>query len=276
MQADFYSPRVLGRSGLVVGRLGLASSYGAPSSAYERAFEHGCNYFYWGTLRRRGMGDAIRQLAKQHRQQMVVVLQSYSRTGGLLRFTIESGLRRLALDHADILLLGWHNRPPSNRLMDAALRLQARGTIRHIAISGHIRSVFPQLVTDARIATVMFRYNPAHRGAETQIFPHLQADRPGTVSYTATRWGTMLNRRYTPAGLRTPTALDCYRFALSHPAVDVCLTGPATASQMRDNLRTLELGPMSDDDLAWIRQVGDNVYRLTAHKRTNPLMQREM
>ena len=43
---DFLTPRLLGRSGLMAGRLGLGSSYGAPASAYEQAFERGCNYFY--------------------------------------------------------------------------------------------------------------------------------------------------------------------------------------------------------------------------------------
>ena len=36
---DFHAPRILGRTGLKVGRLGVASSYGAPAAAYEEAFE---------------------------------------------------------------------------------------------------------------------------------------------------------------------------------------------------------------------------------------------
>ena len=51
---DFNEPRILGRSGLEVGRLGVASSYGAPPAAFEEAFERGCNYFYWGSLRKSG------------------------------------------------------------------------------------------------------------------------------------------------------------------------------------------------------------------------------
>src|ERR1035437_117059 len=117
MQHDFLTPRLLGRSGLTVGRLGLGSSYGAPASAYEQAFERGCNYFYWGSVRRTGMGDAIRHIANRHRDKIVVVLQSYSRHGFLLGHRIESGLRSLRLDYADILLLGYHSPPLSPRLM---------------------------------------------------------------------------------------------------------------------------------------------------------------
>src|ERR1039457_2707154 len=92
MQNNFLTPRLLGRSGLTVGRLGLASSYGAPAGAYEQAFDHGCNYFYWGSVRRKGMGDAIRHIANWHRDSIVVVLQSYSRHGLLIEHRIESGL----------------------------------------------------------------------------------------------------------------------------------------------------------------------------------------
>jgi hypothetical protein len=103
----------------------------------------------------------------------------------------------------------------------------------------------------------------------------LVVGRPGLVSYTATRWGALLDPRYTPAGLRTPTAVDCYRFALSNPAVDVCLTGPSTAEQMAANLRALELGPLAAEELAWLRRVGNEVHRRTAASWRNPFMQRE-
>ena len=40
---DKFKFSILGKTGLSVGRLGLAGSYGAPASAYENAFENGCN-----------------------------------------------------------------------------------------------------------------------------------------------------------------------------------------------------------------------------------------
>jgi len=47
---SFRDPVALGRTGLRVGRLGVASGYWAPADAIETAFEHGCNYFTWGTF----------------------------------------------------------------------------------------------------------------------------------------------------------------------------------------------------------------------------------
>lgn len=162
--------------------------------------------------------------------------------------------------------------------MEAALRLKERGRIRHIAVSGHNRSLFQQFARDLRLQVLMMRYNAAHRGAETEAFPYLERQgepKAGVVCYTATRWETLIDPRNAPPGLRTPTAVDCYRFVLTNLAVDVCLTGPATAEQMAANLKALDLGPMSDEEMQWMRQVGDNVHRLTAKSSRNPFMQRE-
>ena len=52
---DFSKATVLGRTGLKVGRLGVAASYGAPTKAFEEAFDKGCNYFYWGSMRKSNM-----------------------------------------------------------------------------------------------------------------------------------------------------------------------------------------------------------------------------
>ena len=61
----------LGRSGLRVAKLGLGSSFKAPTSSYREAFERGVNYFYWGSVRRSQMGDAIREIARDQRDDLV-------------------------------------------------------------------------------------------------------------------------------------------------------------------------------------------------------------
>jgi len=40
----------LGRTGLKVGRMGIASGYWAPAKTIEEAFERGCNYMTRGTV----------------------------------------------------------------------------------------------------------------------------------------------------------------------------------------------------------------------------------
>ena len=83
----------MGRTGLMVSRLGLGSSFGAPTASYEEAFERGVNYFYWGSLRRDQMGQALRNIAPQHREDLVVVVQSYARFGAMVKRSLQSALK---------------------------------------------------------------------------------------------------------------------------------------------------------------------------------------
>jgi len=63
-----------------------------------------------------------------------------------------------------------------------------------------------------------------------------------------------------PSGEKPLTAKDCYRFVLSNPAVDVCMTGARTLEMMRENLETLDSGPLSPEEMERIRRIGDHVY----------------
>ncbi|MBE7479147.1 MAG: aldo/keto reductase [Polyangiaceae bacterium] len=262
--SDFHEQIELGRTGLHVGRLGVAASYGVDQRSLEEAFEQGVNYFYWGSRRTPEMGAAIRSLAKKQRERLVVCVQSYSRLGFWLKRSFEKALREAELDYADVLLLGWFNDAPPARIMDAATELVASGKARHIAISSHRRPLFPTLLDDQRIGIWQVRYNAVHRGAEREVFQSLDGldvgKRPGVITYTTTRWGHLLDPKRTPAGETTPSGADCYRFAMSHPHVDVVMSGPANGEQMREALRALELGPMNEDELARMRRIGDGIY----------------
>ena len=102
---------------------------------------------------------------------------------------------------------------------------------------------------------LMVRYNAAHPGAEEDIFPHVDHQSTALVSYTATRWRKLLKR---PRGWTgdVPTAADCYRFCLSHDAVDISLMGVKDAAQLEANLRGLEKGPMVGEEMDTMRAFG--------------------
>jgi aryl-alcohol dehydrogenase-like predicted oxidoreductase len=264
LRANFREPVEFGRTGLSVGRLGIGASYKAPANAIEKAFfEYGANLMYWGSIRRSGMREAVRNIAPANREKLVVTLQSYDRTGPLMRVFVERGLRGLGVDYADLLILGWFNSLPPRRILDAAAELVRQGKVRFLAMSSHNRKLHGEIADradDLPIDALMFRYNAAHRGAESEIFPHLERPaRPGTIGYTATRWGQLLDQKRMPAGERPLTASECYRFVLSSNHVDVCLAGPSDADQMDQALRALDDGPLSDDDLARARRIGDHV-----------------
>jgi aryl-alcohol dehydrogenase-like predicted oxidoreductase len=258
---------VLGRTGLPVGRLGLAAGYGVPAAAVEKAVECGVNYLFWGSRRTKSFGDALKAMRSQ-RERLILVLQSYSRGAGLMQWSLERALRAIGYDYTDVLLLGWWNRPVTPKIMDAALELKRRGLVRHLAVSTHHRPFVEQAAAEFDI--VHFRYNAAHPGAEQDVFPLLhETNRPGMVSFTATSWSQLLGKNGLqnrvmgghgiPESERTPKGVDCYRFVLGRPEVDVCLTGPATAEQMEEALEALRLGPLNEEEDAWMRRVGRSV-----------------
>ena len=84
---------------------------------------------------------------------------------------------------------------------------------------------------------------------------------------TATVWD--LDAWMTPSGRSRPiwiTKLSVFPlrmigFVLTNPAVDICMMGARDLDQMRENLKTLDMGPMSEDELNRMRRIGDHIYR---------------
>ncbi|MGB5923795.1 MAG: hypothetical protein WBH36_16345, partial [Syntrophobacteria bacterium] len=208
-----------------------------------------------------GMCQAIKNICRKgKRDELIVVIQSYSRSAFLLEVLYRRALKLLALDHADVLLLGWYRKKPPQRILDKANAMKNKGMFRFLALSSHNRRLFPELAKENIFDIFHLRYSAAHRGAESETIPYLEGkNSPDIVSYTATRWGQLLQEKNMPPGESAPASSDCYRFVLSHPAVDVCMTGPKNLQQMREALRTLDLGPLGGDELERMRKIGDHI-----------------
>jgi predicted aldo/keto reductase-like oxidoreductase len=259
---NFREPVVLGRTGLKVGRLGIASGYKAPAAAIEEAFERGANYFTWGTVIKgyaSGMREALKNIAARgQRDRLVLATFSYAHSNYFTERMLRRGLKSAGLDHADVLILGYFSGKVPRRLIDGALRMKEKGIVRFIGISSHNRKLLGKLAGSGEFDVLHLRYNAAHPGAEQDIFPFAIGERrPGLVAFTATRWGQFLKAKKMPPGEKPLTAADCYRFVLSNPAIDVCMSGAKTIEQMRENLAVLDAGPMSEDELARARRIGD-------------------
>ncbi len=261
---SFDQPKELGTTGIPVGRLGVATSYRAPAAAYEEAFDRGCSYFTWGSFvrgRARQFEIAARALfGNGNRHRMALGVISYAHSAFLTEKFLRRGLRKIGTDYADVLLLGYFSRRPPQRVLDGAEKLKKLGLVRAVGITTHTRALVPKLHEERVLDVYHVRYNAVHRGGESDVFPQvLGSEKPGMVAFTATCWGRLLSSKRMPPGEEPPTAVDCYRFALSHPAVDVCLTGPRNLEQMRENLETLDHGPMSAEELTRMRRIGDHL-----------------
>jgi aryl-alcohol dehydrogenase-like predicted oxidoreductase len=252
-------PVTLGQSGITTSRLGLSSGYGISGPDVARAYERGVRYFYFGSRRTSEFANGFASLGPAKREHSTVVVQSYTRAAWMLRGSLERALASLKTDRTDFLLLGWWNGIPADRILDAALALKEKGLARRIMVSSHSRPTLVKLAADPRVDAIMLRYNAAHPGAEREVFPSLgdpSVRRAGVVAYTATRWGMLLDPKRMPPGEKTPRASDCYRFALSSPAVDVCTVGPKNGAELDEALAAIDRGPLSADESAWMRRVG--------------------
>jgi len=192
--SDFLEKRELGQTGLLASRLGIGSSFGVSARVLEEAFERGINYLYWGSIRRREFGKAMRHLAKRHRDELILTVQSYSRSPALMVPSVEVALRRAGLEYFDFLLLGARSDVPAEAYVEVFERLRDKGKVRFLSMSTHNRPLLAQMFDaygEGRSAYELFmvRYNAVHRGAETDVFPFLPAAQsaPGMVAYTATR-----------------------------------------------------------------------------------------
>ncbi len=127
---DFKARVQFGRTERMVSRLGLASGYGVPTAAIEKAFhEHGVNYFYLSLLKRGQMVQAIRNLAA-HRDELFIVLARP--TTYFLERLVERWLRRLGVGQIDAVLLQDHRKPPPPKLVDGVHRLRESGKARFV------------------------------------------------------------------------------------------------------------------------------------------------
>ena len=244
-------------------RLGLATNYGISGEDLEWALEQGVNYVFW-TPNARKVTNSLKAAIKRDRESLVLACgPTIGYFGGSIRRACDRLLKNFGTDYLDVFQLFWLGRTsawtPST--IDTLVSLRESGKIRAIGVSIHDRKRAGKLAEDSPLDMLMIRYNAAHTGAEQDIFPHLAKNKPAIVAYTATRWRGLLKR---PKGWNGPvmTAVDCYRFCLSNPHVDLVLTGPKNRRQLQENLRILrEKGLLSEEENRWIRDFGQVVHR---------------
>jgi aryl-alcohol dehydrogenase-like predicted oxidoreductase len=260
-----FSHTTLGRTGMSVCRLGLSATNRPGKESVYRALDAGLNYFFAFGFDTQ-LVRVLRDLFQRNRADYIVATGAYNLLLGHpnLRRTLEKRLRQLRTDYVDIFLFLGVTKPRHcpDSLLEEMRRFREEGLVRAIGISCHDRVFAGVLVKRGALDVAMIRYNAAHRGAEQDIFPHLEAHNPGVVSYTATRWGFLLRRpRGWPKDGRIPTAAMCYRFVLSNPHVHVCMTAPSNLKQLEENLEVLSQGPLDAEEMRFMREFGDAVHR---------------
>lgn len=253
---DSFLHRTMPGLGRPLFRLGLSGSFGLDEAGCREALER-AQYVFWSP-RMKGLTMALRAALARDRDRYAVAAGPFlGYFPGTLRRAAEGALRTLGIDRLDVFQLYWLGRMSAftKGVQEEMAALRAEGKVRAIGASIHDRARAGRLAEDSILDLLMIRYNAAHPGAERDIFPRLALRRPAVVAYTATAWGRLLRP---PRGWKgkVPEAGDCYRFCLASPHVDVVLTGPRRISEWRENLAALDRGPLSADEMDFMREFG--------------------
>jgi aryl-alcohol dehydrogenase-like predicted oxidoreductase len=262
---DAFARAVLGKLGTPVCRLGLSATYRPGKATLYRALDEGINYFFHYGFDTQ-MIAVLRDVLRRNRDQYVAATGAYNLiwTRQNIRRTLERRLRQLRTDYIDLFHFLGVMKPAQfpPQVMEELQKLREDGRVRGVSISCHDRKFAGRLADEGALDGLMIRYNAAHRGAEEDIFPHVGQHDTAVISYTATRWSYLLRRpRGWPGGRPVPTAPMCYRFVLSNPRVHVCLTAPSNERQLNENLTALQQGPLSEEEMRFMREFGDAVHR---------------
>lgn len=261
--ADFKHAQ-FGKEGPTVFRLGLSATTRPGKETVHYAVDHGVNLFYAYGFDGH-MIKPMREIIQRDREKYVIVTGAYNLLIGhpSVRRTLEKRLKQFRTDYIDTFLFLGVIKPKqfTDRAKQELIALREEGKVKRIGMSCHDRKFVGQLAEEGLLDAFMMRYNAAHRGAEQDIFPHLQKHDPAVISYTATRWRYLIRRpKGFPEDARIPTPGECYRFVLSNPNVDVALTAPQNLKQFKENLASLDDGPLNEEDMAFIKGFGDHVH----------------
>lgn len=246
--------------------LGLAANPDQNRKCVRRAIESGINFLFSYSAGQKSFVDALRTVAREHREDVILASGSGSRTTRGLRTARRKISTAIDVEVLDIFFAEYVNPDddPSDifgpgGVLDELQKWKHDGAIRYVGASAHDRSLAKRLAEDSRVDVLMHRFNMAHRKAAREVFPAAEKSHTPVVAFTATRWGTLLKPR-PDWPHQPPSAADCYRYCLAHSAVQIVLTAPKTVAELDENLRAMSLPPMNGDARKHWEQFGDVVY----------------
>jgi aryl-alcohol dehydrogenase-like predicted oxidoreductase len=191
-RGDFLEKRRLGRSDLMVSKLGLGCmSLGTDEKAareiIEAALEEGVNYFDTADLYDFGENEKIiGQSLKDVREKVIIATKAGNRWNGdkkgwrwdpsktYIKEAAKQSLKRLGTDYIDLFQLhGGTIDDPIDETIEAFEELKAEGIIRYYGISSIRPNVIREYVKRSNIVSVMMQYNILDRRPEEEALPLL-------------------------------------------------------------------------------------------------------
>lgn len=263
--------RPLGARGLEVSPfcLGMVDE---PAAVVE-AFDAGINFFFvtadmhWPLYEptRRGLAMLLER-GGGVRDELVVAATAYVTQPEFCRAPFREVLDAVpGLERIDMPVAGGvyaHDFLPRYRVYEAHLA-QGRFGARALGATVHERKAAPML-GGRLVDWVAVRYNILHRGAEEDVFPHVDGDFPALLYAFKTAFGALSPSQLETLGLDPdhwrPHVTDYYRYALSNPQIDGLLCALTRPAHVRELADALALGPLSDEERTYLADLGDLAY----------------
>jgi predicted aldo/keto reductase-like oxidoreductase len=232
------------------------------------AIERGVNFLNW-CGHPDAMSLAVASLGTR-REEVVVCVQFEARTAGEARTELGNTLAELGSGYIDAITYyyveeneEWHQIIGPGGAHEFCRAAQRDGLIRTIGVTTHQRPVAAAMAQSGLLDFLMIRYNAAHRGAESGVFPITDALGMPAVVYTCLRWGALLRGTPDdPPDFRVPRAPAWYRFALQSPSVAVALMAPNDRAELEEDLSVLDAaGPLTEAEYTRLVEHGFRVRR---------------
>ncbi|MDP6775996.1 MAG: aldo/keto reductase [Candidatus Latescibacteria bacterium] len=239
-------------SGTPHSRLGLGANPDTGDGFAEVAYAAGVNFFFFYNLSFTGMLDGLERLVRDSRESVILATGTEKRNPSDMRADLDEARSRLGVDVIDLFYAQYIS--PSDDMeavlgkdgvIDEIARWRDEGKVRYVGATAHNRPLSVKLIESGRIDVLMHRYNMAHRGSEEQVLPAaIEAGVP-VAAFTCTRWGSLLEG-HADWGGPVPSAADCYRYVLNHPAVQLAMMSPASPAHLEEDLCVLGDGGGAD------------------------------
>jgi len=216
------------------------------------ALDRGVNFLNW-CGNPDGLSETIADLGPRRREVMVCV-QFEARTADDAKTELAGILRELRTNYVDVLTFyyveeaaEWQQIIGPGGALEYCREARDRGAVRVLGVTSHQRPLAAEMARSGLLDLLMIRYNAAHRGAETDVFPVSDELRLPVVTYTGLRWGALLRGTPDdPPRFVEPRAPDWYRFVLQCPSVTVALMAPDDRAELEEDLTVLQApGPLT-------------------------------
>jgi len=205
---------------------------------------------------------------------------------------MEASLKRLRTDYVDLLQIHWpDNTTPISETMEAVALLIQQGKVRAAGVCNYNAEQVAEATHTVNIVSNQVPYSMVNRAIEAEIVPQALAKGMSIIPYSPLQRGLLTgkikrdhkfnegdtregNRFYTPENIdRTnellqrmnPIADDhgatlaqlVLNWTTRQPAMDCVLAGARNASQVRDNVKSLDF-KLSDEELATLNNLVRN------------------